>query len=159
MHKIVFLDRESLAEQVVVRRPAFTHAWLEYPQTAAADAAARLQGATIAITNKVRLDAETLAQLPDLRLVAVSATGTDNIYKDYCRAHGVAVSNIRGYAIDTVPEHVFALILALSRSILPYDADVQAGEWGRSTQFCFFDLPIRVLRGARLGIIGCGATT
>lgn len=156
MHKIVFLDRESLAEQVVVRRPAFAHDWVEHPQSAADEVGARLAGATVAISNKVRLDAETLAQSPELRLVAVSATGTDNIDKDYCRTHGIAVTNIRGYAVDTVPEHVFALTLALSRSILPYHADVQAGEWGRSTQFCFFHHPIRDLHGARLGIIGGG---
>lgn len=156
MHEIVFLDRESLAEQVTLRRSAFPHEWAEYAQTAPEQAAARLKGATVAITNKVRLSAETLAQLADLRLVAVAATGTDNVDKDYCRTHGIAVANIRGYAVDTVPEHVFALALALSRSILPYHADVQAGEWGRSKQFCFFHHPIRDLHGARLGIIGGG---
>ena len=94
--------------------------------------------------------------LPDLKLIAVAATGTDCVDKAYCREHGIAVSNIRGYALATVPEHAFALMLALSRSIIPFRADVIDGEWQRSGQFCFFNHPIHNLAGARLGIIGEG---
>jgi len=94
--------------------------------------------------------------LPDLKLVAVAATGTDCVDKAWCQQHGIAVSNIRGYAINTVPEHTFALILALRRSIVPYRQDVLAGEWQKASQFCFFNHPIRDLGGSRLGIIGEG---
>ena len=97
-----------------------------------------------------------MAGLPDLKLIAVAATGTDCVDKAYCRTHGIAVSNIRGYAMATVPEHTFALILALRRSIVPYRSDVLAGEWQKSGQFCFFNHPIHSLSGARLGIIGEG---
>ena len=100
------------------------------------------------------LDASTLARLPDLKLIAVAATGTDCIDKAYCHAHRVAVSNIRTYATHTVPEHTFALMLALRRSIVPYRADVLAGEWQKAGQFCFFHHPIHDLAGARLGIVG-----
>ena len=156
MHKIVFLDRSTIAPQITLRRPAFPHTLTEHQQTAPGDVLERLAGAAIAIVNKVQLSGEVLAKLPDLKLVAVAATGTDCVDKAYCQAHGIAVTNIRGYALRTVPEHTFALMLALRRSIVPYREDTLAGEWQRSGQFCFFNHPIRDLGGARLGIIGEG---
>ena len=94
--------------------------------------------------------------MPALKLIAVAATGTDCVDKSACAAHGVAVSNIRGYAVNTVPEHTFALILALRRNLVAYRQDVIAGRWQASGRFCFFDHPIRDLAGARLGIVGEG---
>jgi glycerate dehydrogenase len=152
--RIVFLDRSTL--QATVRRPAFEHTWQEYPTTAAGTLAERLRDATIAITNKVPLRAETLRGLPKLRMIAVAATGYDVIDVDYCRSHGIAVANIRNYALHTVPEHAFALITALRRNLLAYRRDVEQGRWQQVEQFCFFDYPIRDLYGATLGIIGEG---
>jgi glycerate dehydrogenase len=156
MRKIVFLDRGTIAPQITLRRPKFEHELVEYACTNSEEVAGRLAGATIAITNKVEIRAEVLQQLPDLRLIAVAATGTDCIDKAWCRAHGVAVSNIRGYAVHTVPEHAFALILALRRNVIAYRDDVLAGKWQEAGQFCFFDHPISDLYGARLGILGEG---
>ena len=153
-HRIVFLDRSTL--QATVRRPAFEHTWQEYPTTAAGTLAERLRDATIAITNKVPLRAETLRGLPKLTMIAVAATGYDVIDVDYCRSHGIAVANIRNYALHTVPEHAFALITALRRNLLAYRRDVEQGRWQQVEQFCFFDYPIRDLYGATLGIIGEG---
>jgi glycerate dehydrogenase len=76
--------------------------------------------------------------------------------KAWCQANGVAVANIRGYALRTVPEHTLALMLALRRNIVPYREDTLAGEWQKSGQFCFFNHPIHDLGGARLGIVGEG---
>jgi glycerate dehydrogenase len=154
-HHIVFLDRESVIANV--RRPAFSHSWTEYAATAAADAAGRLAGATIAITNKVPLRADTLAQLPDLKMIAVAATGTDIIDLAACKERGIVVSNIRNYAYATLPEHTFAMILALRRNLLAYRADVQAGKWQKSDKFCLFDYPITDLAGSKLGLLGYGA--
>jgi glycerate dehydrogenase len=109
------------------------------------------------ITNKVPLRAATLQQLPQLKMIAVAATGYDVIDIDYCKAHGIAVSNIRNYAVHTVPEHAFALILALRRNLFAYRQDVANGRWQEVDQFCFFDHPIRDMYGATLGIIGEGA--
>lgn len=156
MHKIVFLDRATLAPQIRLRQPGFAHEWVEYDRTQPDQALVRLAGASIAITNKVALSAEILDQLPDLRLIAVAATGTDCVDKAFCQKRSIAVSNIRGYAINTVPEHTFALILALRRNIVGYRDDVLAGEWQKSRQFCFFNHSIRDLAGARLGIFGKG---
>jgi glycerate dehydrogenase len=154
-HNIVFLDRDSVIANV--RRPAFSHSWTEYAATAAADAAGRLAGATIAITNKVPLRADTLAQLPDLKMIAVAATGTDIIDLAACKERGIVVSNIRNYAYATLPEHTFSMILALRRNLLAYRADVQAGKWQKSDKFCLFDYPITDLAGSKLGLLGYGA--
>jgi len=117
----------------------------------------RLQGASVAIINKVPLRADTLQQLPQLKLIAVAATGYDVVDVAFCKDHGIAVANIRNYAVHTVPEHAFALILALRRNILAYRQDVENGVWNRSEQFCFFTHDIGDLHGATLGIIGEGA--
>jgi glycerate dehydrogenase len=156
MQRIVFLDRATLAPQIRLRRPGFAHELVEHAYTQSADVAGRLRGATVAIVNKVRLPADVLAQLPDLRLIAVAATGTDCVDNAYCRQHGITVANIRGYALNTVPEHAFALMLALRRNIVAYRSDVIAGEWQKAGQFCFFTHPIRDLAGARIGIVGEG---
>ncbi|MEQ8667450.1 MAG: D-2-hydroxyacid dehydrogenase [Rhodospirillales bacterium] len=156
-HRIVFLDRDTIAPDVTVRRPDFAHEWTEYGKTSADQVLDRLQGATIAINNKVQLREDVLKQLPDLKMIAVAATGTDCIDVAWCRENGIVVSNIRGYAVNTVPEHTFALMLALSRSIIGYKDDVAAGEWQKSGQFCFFSHRIFDLSGKRLGILGEGA--
>ncbi|MBV8147025.1 MAG: D-2-hydroxyacid dehydrogenase [Gammaproteobacteria bacterium] len=152
--RVVFLDRASIIANV--RRPRAATDYLEYPRSDAGEVVERLRGASVAITNKVPLRAEVLRELPELRLIAVAATGYDVIDTAWCRAHGVAVANIRDYAVHTVPEHAFALILALRRNLIAYRADVERGVWNRSEQFCFFDHPILDLHGAQLGIIGEG---
>jgi glycerate dehydrogenase len=155
MHRVVFLDRASLKAKV--RKPSCASEFVEYEKTAVAEIVPRLQGASVAITNKVPLRADTLQQLPQLKLIAVAATGYDVVDVAFCKERGIAVANIRNYAVHTVPEHAFALILALRRNILAYRQDVENGVWNRSEQFCFFTHDIGDLHGATLGIIGEGA--
>jgi glycerate dehydrogenase len=154
-HHVVFLDRSTLSANV--RRPAFEHAWDDHSTTSAAEIIDHLADATIAITNKVPLRAETLSKLPKLKMISVAATGYDVVDIAYCKAHGIAVANIRNYAVHTVPEHAFALILALRRNLLAYRQDVENGVWQQAEQFCFFDHPIGDLFGATIGILGEGA--
>ena len=154
-HKIVFLDRETLDANV--RKPNFPHEYTEYAQTAPDQIVERLKGATICITNKVPLREATLKQLPGLKLIAVAATGTDVIDKAYTSANGIVVSNIRNYAFNTLPEHVFALLFALRRNLINYYNSVRQGRWGYANQFCYFDYPIYDIAGSTLGIIGYGA--
>lgn len=153
-HKIVFLDRKSLI--ATMRTPSFAHRWQDYEQTKPERVVANLKDATIAITNKVKLFGETLAQTPQLKMIAAAATGTDNIDLVYCREHGIVVSNIRNYAVHTLPEHVFMLMLALRRNLLAWRQDVQNGLWQQAEQFCLFTQPINDLHGSTLGIIGYG---
>ena len=155
MTKIIFLDRDTCIADI--RRPAFEHQWQEYPATTTDQVVARLKDATIAITNKVQLNRAALEQLPDLKMVAVAATGINNVDIDCCRERGIVVSNIRNYSVHTVPEHVFMMMLALRRNLLAFRADVLNGAWQKSTQFCLFTHPVQDLYGSTLGIMGNGA--
>jgi glycerate dehydrogenase len=156
MEEIVFLERDSL--EADVRRPSFPHAWREHTGIPDAEEAARLlEQATIAVVNKTPLREATLALLPRLRMISVAATGTDNIDIAAARARGIVVSNVRGYAEHTVPEHTFCLILALRRSLLAWREDVKRGLWQRSERFCLSGQPVLDLHGSTLGIFGEGS--
>jgi glycerate dehydrogenase len=98
-----------------------------------------------------------LAQLPRLELIAMAATGYDVVDVEYCKTANIRIVNIRDYAVHTVPEHTFALILALRRNLLSYRRDLERGRWQSIDQFCFFDHPIGDLAGATLGIVGEGS--
>jgi glycerate dehydrogenase len=130
---------------------------VEHASSLQAEVEPRLAEASIAIVNKVQIDAGMVSRLPKLKMVAVAATGTNNVDLEACRARGIVVSNIRGDAVHTVPEHAIALMLALSRNLMAYRESVQAGRWQQSEQFCFFDHPIRDLFGATLAVVGGGA--
>ncbi|MBL8309753.1 MAG: D-2-hydroxyacid dehydrogenase [Burkholderiales bacterium] len=155
--KIVFLDRDTLSPQIQLRTPAFEHQLVSYGNTPASAVRARIADADIVITNKVRVDADSLSGANWLKLIAVAATGTDNIDLDACAARGIIVSNVRHYATRSVPEHTFALIFALRRSLCAYRDSVRAGRWQASGQFCYFDHPIHDLAGSTLGVVGTGA--
>jgi glycerate dehydrogenase len=155
MQRIVFLERNSVKANV--RRPSMPHEWTEYESTTADQVVERLKDATVALINKTQLREPVLAQLPNLKMIALAATGYDCVDIAACRARGIAVANIRNYAVHTVPEHSFALILALRRNILAYRQDVEAGLWQKATNFCFFTHDIGDLHGSTLGIVGEGA--
>lgn len=155
MERIVFLDCDTLRANI--RRPAQPHEWQDYGVTNSEQVVERLRAATIAITNKVPLRKAALAQLPELKFIAVAATGVDIIDLEYCRQRGIPISNARNYAPHSVPEHVFALILALRRNLFSYRAEIEGGAWQRANTFCLLDYPIRELFDSTLGIIGYGA--
>src|SRR6266446_4746410 len=155
MQRIVFLERNTI--QANFRRPGFDHEWIEYGESFQDQVVERLRNATIAISNKLPLREAELSQLPELKLIAVAATGSDNIDLDYCGSHGIAVSNARGYAVNSVPEHVLMMILALRRNLLAYRADVQNGLWQQSKQFCLLTHELHDISGSTLGIIGYGS--
>jgi glycerate dehydrogenase len=153
--KIVFLDRNSLIAEM--RVPSFAHDWVDFEQTRPEDVVTRLQDASIVITNKVRLPGDFLALTPGVKMIAVAATGTDNVDLAYCRDHGIVVANIRGYAVDTVPEHAFMMMLALRRNLIGWREDVRAGLWQQADQFCLFTRPVNDLHGSTLGLVGYGS--
>ncbi|POZ62473.1 D-2-hydroxyacid dehydrogenase [Chromobacterium alticapitis] len=153
-HNVVFLDRDSLPVPVPVF--SFPAHYREYPSTSIEQIAVRAAEADIVISNKVPLSRETIAGLPNLRLIAIAATGYNHVDLDACRERGVAVCNIRHYGDHTVAEHAFTLMLALMKNLPAYQRDVAAGIWSQSKQFCHFGAPIRELRGAMLAIVGGG---
>lgn len=154
--RIVLLDRQTLPHDITFRDFSFPHELVHFDQTKPEEVADRIRDADIVITNKVPVRDVAIDGALKLRLIAIAATGTDVVDIAACTARGIAVSNIRNYAVDTVPEHTFALILALRRSLIAYRESVRNGRWQAADQFCYFDYPIRDLAGATLGIIGDG---
>lgn len=151
------LDRGTFPEETVLAGPRLPHCLLVHDRTVPEDTARRIGDAHVVITNKVPITADVLDRAPHLKLVAVAATGYDVVDVKACAERGVAVCNVRNYARNTVPEHTFALILSLRRSLMPYHQSVAAGRWQESGQFCYFDYPISDLAGSTLGIFGTGA--
>ncbi|WP_333795731.1 D-2-hydroxyacid dehydrogenase [Rheinheimera sp.] len=156
MHKMVFLDAASLpgVDLTPLQQPGFElHT---YPYSNSTELAERLCGASVAIVNKVVLDAQILATLPDLKLICVTATGINNIDLAAASRAGIRVCNARDYALDAVPQHCMALLLALTNQLLPYQNAIARGDWSKSSQFCLLDYPIRQLRGLNFSVIGYG---
>lgn len=116
----------------------------------------RLKGAQVAISNKIVIDADTFAACPDLKLVLVTATGTNNVDLAAAREHGVTVCNCQGYGTASVAQHTLLLLLALATRLPDYQKAVQQGLWQKSTQFCLLDFPIVELEGKTLGLLGHG---
>jgi glycerate dehydrogenase len=126
-------------------------------QTANADVAARIAGFEVALANKCMFDRAAIAASPRLRLIALTATGVDNVDMAAAREAGIAVCNLRDYCTPSVVQHVFAMLLALTHRLSDYQALVRAGRWQQAGQFSVFDHPIRELAGRAMGIVGYGA--
>jgi len=154
--RIVHLDRMTMGS-FEIPRPDLPHEWIEHQFSEPDEVIERLQGAQVAIINKVKLDAATLAQLPDLRLIAVTATGTDVVDSVAARAQGIEVRNVVGYAGTSVAEHVVMLMFALVRGLVPFRESVIDGRWQNGKAFTVFAAPVRDLTGQRLGLFGSGA--
>ncbi len=154
--KAAFLDYGTLGPGVDTA-PLDALVEVEYYEYSDPDAIpVRLQDAEIGIVNKARIDAATMAANPQLKLIVLAATGSDNVDLVMAEERGVAVANIRDYCTPAVVQHVFALILALTRQLNGYQAIVTAGAWQRSNTFALFDYPIRELTEKALGIVGYG---
>ncbi|WP_269914455.1 2-hydroxyacid dehydrogenase [Acinetobacter sp. HY1485] len=127
-----------------------------YERTNYSQAVDRLQDVSVAIVNKVLLDAHVLHQLPKLKLILLCATGTNNVDLDAAKKQGIVVCNCTNYGSASVAQHTFSLILALATSLVQYDKDIKAGEWQESPQFCMLNHPITELAGKTIGILGYG---
>ncbi|MDN4621576.1 D-2-hydroxyacid dehydrogenase [Pantoea agglomerans] len=151
--KIVMLDGDTLPVPLPTGQQ---HAdWEMRAQTPAEGIVSSLAGATVAITNKVPLRADTLQQLPELRFICVAATGYDCIDLDACRARGIVVSNVPGYSTQSVSEAVIAAIFALRRQLMAYASNTRI-DWPQAKHFCVHHQPIGDIGGATLGIAGKG---
>jgi glycerate dehydrogenase len=117
----------------------------------------RARGATAILTNKVDIRGELFEMLPEIRYVGVLATGTNIVDLEGARAHGVAVTNVPGYATDAVAQLTWALILRLTHDVSAHDRAVKAGRWASSPDFCFFEQPLVELAGKTMAIVGTGS--
>lgn len=156
--KAVFLDTRTLDRGDLDRGGLMETPfdWQFHDHTAPAQCAERIQGARVVVSNKAVLDRDLIAGNPELRLICVAATGTNNVDLVAAAEHGVAVTNVTGYGTATVAQHTFCLILALTTRLLEYQTAVRRGDWQRSDLFCLMDYPIRELAGKTLGIVGYG---
>jgi glycerate dehydrogenase len=126
------------------------------PRTAQPDVARAVADAGVVLVNKLRIGGEVIAATPTLKLIALAATGTNNVDLETARERGVAVCNLRDYCTASVAQHVIGTLLLLTHRLREYDALVRSGAWQQGEQFCLLEYPIRELAGRRLGIVGYG---
>ena len=156
--KAVFLDYQSLDKQDLDfsgLEVQFDELTL-YPATMAAEVAQRIQGADVIISNKVHINAEHMQLNPQLKLILISATGTNNVDLVHAQQQGIVVCNCQAYGTAAVAQHTLMLMLNLATSFRQYDRAVQQGNWQKADQFCLLDFPIIELAGKTLGIVGYG---
>lgn len=155
----VFLDLGTVSHGDLDTQPlAAVLPGLEFhEQTPQPEVAARIAGCEVVLLNKCRVTREMMAANPQLRLVALTATGVDNVDVAAAREFGVGVANLRDYCTPSVVQHVFAVLLSLTHRLPQYDRFARSGEWARAGQFSVFPFPIRELKGRTLGIVGYGA--
>lgn len=156
--KAVFLDFQSLDQHdldLSGLKAVFDELVL-YPTTQPEEVLARVQDANVIISNKVHLDANTIQQCHALKLILISATGTNNVDLEQAKRQDIVVCNCQGYGTAAVAQHTLMLMLALASSLLQYDREVKQGAWNQASQFCLLNHPIIELNGKTLGILGYG---
>jgi len=155
--KAVFLDADTLGNDVdLTPIEAVTGELVKYPRTSPEQVLERIRGFDTVLVNKVVLTRDHFEACPELRTIAVVATGLNNIDQQAAGEHGITVMNVTNYGRSTVAQHTMALILALATRLLDYDRDVRAGRWADSDMFCLMDHPIMELEGRTLGVVGYG---
>ncbi|MFC6380366.1 D-2-hydroxyacid dehydrogenase [Psychrobacter glacincola] len=152
----VFLDKGTFSDNVDLPAPTGVTDYITYNDTPRALIIERCQNADIIITNKVQISAEVIANLPNLKLIQLTATGMNNVDQEACAAHNVTLYNVAGYAVKSVPEHTFMLMLNAMRAGLHYHNEVIDGTWVENGNFCLLDIPLIDLEDKTLGIIGIG---
>ena len=155
---VVFLDQASLDQGDLDMQPLHDAAatLTLYPATAAEQVAERIGDHQVVISNKVRIDEQAMQACPQLQLILVSATGTNNVDLDAARKRGITVCNCQAYGTPSVAQHALMLMLVLITRFESYRRAVRDGAWQRSSQFCLLDYPIGELSGRTLGILGYG---
>ena len=152
----VFLDKGTFSDNVDLPAPAGVTDYITYDDTPQALIIERCKDADIIFTNKVQINAEAIAKLPKLKLIQLTATGMNNVDQDACTERNIALYNVAGYAVKSVPEHTFMLMLNAMRAGLHYHNKVTDGTWADNGNFCLLDIPLIDLENKTLGIIGIG---
>ncbi|WP_114701766.1 D-2-hydroxyacid dehydrogenase [Psychrobacter proteolyticus] len=154
----VFLDKGTFSAGIDLPAPRGVSDYITYNDTPKDTAVIieRCKDADIIITNKVQIGAEVIEQLPKLKLIQLTATGMNNVDQEACDKHGVALFNVAGYAVKSVPEHTFMLMLNAMRAGIHYHQKVADGTWLANGNFCLLDIPLIDLEDKTLGIIGIG---
>ena len=156
--KAVFLDRGTFSQDLDLPAPAGVTDYVVYSDSPedTQTIVERCQDADIIFTNKIKISAEEISNLPKLKLIQLTATGMNNVDSDACDKHGVTLYNVAGYAVKSVPEHTFMLMTMAMRAAIHYHQKVIDGSWSDDGGFCLLDVPLIDLEDKTLGIIGVG---
>ena len=155
--KIVMLERNSLGADIDMACLKKYGEWTEYATSDEKNTPERIQDADIVLVNKVKLNEDTLKDARHLKLICITATGTDNVDKDYATRRGILVTNVSGYSTHSVAQHTFALLFYLLEKLSYYDTYVKSGTYTQSGMFSHFGKSFPELFGKTWGIIGLGA--
>lgn len=154
--KIVVLERNSVGLDTSVDEIGALGEMTVYPNTTAVDVKEKIKDAEIIVANKAPLNAETLKDASEVKLICEFATGYDNVDLDYCKSRGIKVANIVNYSTDAVAQHTFALCFYILEKLHHYDHYVKSGAYAAQDRFSNFDLPFTELAGKTWGIVGMG---
>lgn len=153
---IVVLEAETLGMDVDLSKLNELGKVTIYGRTLLDETSERVKDADIIIVNKIPMNETTLSKAENLKMIALTATGTNNIDFDYSKQRGIAVANVRGYSTNSVVQHTFALLFYIYEKLFYYDAYVKSGDYAESPIFSFFGKTFNELSGKRWGIIGLG---
>lgn len=154
--KIVYLEESTLGDTPLDEIKSLGE-YTGYASSTRAESLERVSDCEVLIVNKVKVDEELMSRAPRLRLICVSATGTNNIDLDAARKRGIPVRNVAGYSTEAVMQSAFTHLLALVGNSAYFDGYVKSGEYGRNGIFTNVSQPFMELRGKSMGIIGMGA--
>lgn len=154
--KIVITDALTLGNDIDLTRFEQIGEVVRYETSTPQEARVRLAEADIAIVNKVPMRAETLDASPNLKMIALTATGYNNVDLEYVKKRGIRVANVGGYSTDSVVQHTFALMFYVMEKLSYYDAYVKSGAYAKAPVFTHFDKRFMELFGKTWGIIGLG---
>jgi len=156
--KAVYLDGASLnvSTEAIANLAKLFDEWQCYASTKVEETIERVKEAQVIICNKSLISKEVIAACPDLKLILITATGTNNVDLEAAKAKGITVCNCQGYGTEAVSQHALMLMLALATRVLDYNQAVKEGQWQKTSGFCLMHLPIMELAGKALGIIGYG---
>ncbi|MBB6522961.1 D-2-hydroxyacid dehydrogenase [Pseudoteredinibacter isoporae] len=159
MQNAVILDADSLGPSDLDLSPLLDQVehWQIHGSTHPEERIERCRNAELIVSNKVIIDAELLDACPNIKLVLIAATGSNNVDLKAAAAKGVTVCNVAGYGTASVAQHCWAMILNLATQLQRYDQAAKNGQWSKSPFFCLLDYPIVELQGKTLGLIGHGS--
>lgn len=154
---IVVLDRDTVGSDVNFDGLNNFGKVTIYGKSDYAEICDRIADADIVVTNKCRLNEETLAKADNLKLICLTATGYNNVQTDYTGKKGISVANVAGYSTNSVVQHTFAMLFYIWEKLAYYDSYVKTGEYTKCPNFCHMDQKFHELDGKTYGIIGLGA--
>jgi len=154
--KIVFLETKTLGNDVSLEAFEALGEVVRYDLSDPEKNAERAKDADTLVVNKIPMNEESLALAKNLKLICLTATGTNNVDFDYVNKRGIAVTNVKGYSTQSVIQHTFAMFFYLYEKLPYYDNFVKSGEYSRNNIFCHFDAKFNELYGKTWGIIGLG---